>query len=202
MNELHMPVVLVMSMAILRGSAVASDEPPLPGRGPWGTISSGLSCRVTPERQEYALGDQIRILVEIRNNTDSPITVGREPRVYLRDGTLAPPQPSQLWTTATQGTFFCTTVSRFPRDPTRKNRAKRMTILPGQSHSEIALRTPWGPVYSSIPAEATVGTMVIKASLSQFGSDDPKQPRKFKVKARPVTIKVKKAVERDRTPHC
>ncbi len=173
--------------------AAAVEIPKIEGRGDWGPETLGLVCRFTTDRTEYTIGDKVYILVEVKNNTDKPVALGMEPLIVVGKGALYR-QPARIDIDVAQGDpgFFLTTGARFPKGTEREARA--VIVKPGETFSEIIVRTPWGPRFSSFPimagdtwAEAQPGEMQIFGSLRQFLTPDLKVTI---IKTNSVTIKV------------
>jgi hypothetical protein len=145
------------------------------GYGDWSRSTQGVCCRATPDKTEYALGEPVRVLIEVRNETDSPIALGLEPLIEVdKEGRLFR-QPAEIGLTFSQGIqgFFATYSITFPKG--NGSEARAVVIEPKATFSEIITTTPWGPTYSSIPSTAQPGTMALKASLRQFLSPDLKK---------------------------
>ena len=155
-----------------------------------GTAANGLTCRLTPDKTEYAIGETVHVLVEITNNTDKPVALGLEPLIEIKhaSGSSLSRQPAELHMTFSQGSnaFFATYHMTFPRGI--DSEAKAVTLAPKDTFTETVHVTPWGPTLSSIPSTAQSGKMTLTGSLWQFLSPDLK---KTQVQAGEVAFSLK-----------
>lgn len=178
----------VSVLAVLLGLVEAVPE--IEGRGDWGTEANGLSCRLTPDKNEYAIGETVYVLVEITNNTEKPIALGLEPLIEIKHskGSSLSRQPAELHMTFSQGSpgFFATYHMTFPRGT--NSEAKAVVLAPKDTFTESVQVAPWGPTLSSIPSTAQPGRMTLTGSLWQFLTPDL---RRTQVPAREVAISVK-----------
>ncbi len=185
------PLTFALAFILATSSGLGGEVPKIEGHGEWGPENHGLTCRITTDRNEYAIGEKVYILVEVKNNTDKPIALGLEPLIDTGKGNLSR-QPAEIHMTANQGDpgFFSTTAAAFPKGT--RLEAKAVALMPGDTYSETVVRTPWGPTFSSIPATAQPGEMQLRASLWQFLTGDLKMTR---VKVNCVTFKVNRKRE-------
>jgi hypothetical protein len=186
-----MKTLLLISMSVFTAFlALAEVVPEIEGRGDWGTAANGLTCRLTPDKAEYAIGETIYVLVEITNNTDKPIALGLEPLIEIKHnkGSSLSRQPAELHMTFSQGSngFFETSHMTFPRGT--NSEAKAVVLAPKDTFTETVQVTPWGPTLSSIPSTAQSGKMMLKGSLRQFLTPDLKMTQ---VQTSEVAISVK-----------
>ena len=186
-----------------QGREEAMDGPPVDCalKGTWeltkiesraepGTAANGLTCRLTPDKTEYAIGETVHVLVEITNNTDKPVALGLEPLIEIKhaSGSSLSRQPAELHMTFSQGSnaFFATYHMTFPRGI--DSEAKAVTLAPKDTFTETVHVTPWGPTHSSNPSTAQAGKMTLTGSLWQFLSPDLK---KTQVQAGEVAFSLK-----------
>ena len=170
------------------------EATPFEGRaGFWGQETMGLRCRVTTDKTGYAIGDPVRVLVEVRNTTDKPIALGLEPLIEVdKEGGLFR-QEAEIGLGFSQSSqthpgFSVSYSNAFPKG--RGSDARAVVIEPKVTFSEIITTSPWGPVFGSMPSSAQPGTMLLRASLRQFLSPDLK---KTTVESEAVTFNVKAA---------
>ena len=151
--------------------------PNIQGRGDWGPEASGLSCRLTTDKTEYIIGEEVSVLIEVMNNTEEPVALGLEPLIEIKhkNGTTLSRQPAELHMTFSQGSpgFFSTYCVTFPKGI--KSEARAVVLKPKEAFSETVQVTPWGPTMSSLPSTAQAGTMALKGSLFQFLTPDLKR---------------------------
>jgi hypothetical protein len=187
-----MKTSLPFLIGILLVSMVHAEQlPTFLGRGDWGRPTLGVRCRATLDKTEYELGEPVRVLIEVRNETDKPVALGLEPLIEVdKDGRLFR-QPAEIVLAFSQGNpgFFATYSITFPKG--NGTEARAVVIEPKATFSEIITRFPWGPTYGSSPAQP--GAMMLKASLSQFLSLDLK---KTAVHSQNVTFNVKASQNR------
>jgi hypothetical protein len=173
-------------------SVSAKGSPTITGKGDWGTESAGLVCRITTDKDQYVIGDQVHILVEVSNRTDSAIALGLEPLIDMRNGDLSR-QPAEIHTHFTQEEngqlgYFCTGVAPFPTGT--KTEAKAVVVEGGKTYSAMIPRTPWGPSYGCSPSEAQPGLMKLSITIFQYPSGDLKR-MEFKSPQSEFTVKKK-----------
>ena len=200
---LAMACVVTMAVFAAEPEKTLEDGPPVDCalKGTWeltqienradrGTAANGLTCRLTPDKTEYAIGETVHVLVEITNNTDKPVALGLEPLVEIKhaSGHSLSRQPAELHMTFSQGSnaFFATYHMTFPRGI--DSEAKAVILAPKDTFTETVHVTPWGPTRSSIPSTAQSGKMTLTGSLWQFLSPDLK---KTQVQAGEVAFSVK-----------
>ncbi|MDF7801969.1 hypothetical protein P4C99_21010 [Pontiellaceae bacterium B1224] len=187
---------LILSIVTLIGTSLshAEDKVAIEGYGDWGVEVSGVSCRLTPNKTDYVVGETVYVLVEVKNNTDKPVALGLEPLIAIKnrnDSSLAR-QPAQLHMTfsqeGTQGNlgFFATYHITFPSGI--NSEAKSVVLKPKETFREVVQVMPWGPTPSSIPSTAQAGKMKLTGSLWQFLSPDLK---KVEVPAKEIIFSVK-----------
>lgn len=189
-----------------------SGLPDFNGRGEWGPQVEGLSCRITPEKTEYEIGDAVRLLVEVRNTNDSPLSLGMGPTSTIHIGHAKPFSTRQSGTLAItfaqaiQGDFTARTLAEgklgffatyhilFPKGT--ENETRTVVVQPKTTYSEFLVLTPWGPTLSSIPSTAQPGKMNLSASLMQLLKPDEKITQ---LEFKPVELSVKAKKETTQT---
>ena len=171
-----MKTFLPLFLGVFLLSLARADEPStFKGHGDWSQSIQGVSCRVTPDKTEYTLGEPVRVLVEVRNEIDMPIALGLEPLIEVdKEGRLCR-QQAEIGLTFSQGSpgFFATYSITFPKG--KGSEARAVVIEPKGTFSEIITTSPWGPTFSSGPSTAQSGIMVLQATLRQFLSPDLKK---------------------------
>ncbi|MBT7165573.1 MAG: hypothetical protein HN904_22540, partial [Victivallales bacterium] len=167
--------ISLLLIALAATVLAADGRPEIKGKGDWGQEVLGISCRITPEKTEYTIGETVSVLVEIKNNSAHPVALGLEPLFEVEKGRFIR-QPAEMHCTFSQGDgkgkvgFFCGYSIRFSKG--RKLEAKSVSVLPGETHSEIVSRVPWGPSYGCIPSKAQPGKMTVQALVAQFLTGD------------------------------
>jgi len=165
-----------------------------PGRGEWGPEAEGLSCRVKTDKTEYEIVDEVRLLVEVRNTSDTPLSLGIGPLSTIHAGDNKPFSTKQSGTLgitfaqAKEGKqgFFSTSPALFPKGT--EFETQTVVVQPQTTYSEVLARTPWGPTYSSIPSTAQPGKMNVSGGLMQLLKPDGKITH---LEFKPVEIAVK-----------
>ena len=146
-------VFTIIIIVLLMGCPISKHElRMITGTGDWGSVTNGLKCRVTTDRQEYRISEPVRVLVEVFNAGSQPVSFGWA-EVYL---------------SAIQGDrenppyFFSTTLHEFSYEA---ESGGTVTLNPGDVWQQTVVVRPWGPTYSSSPSVASPGTMTIEASF-------------------------------------
>ena len=168
-----------------------------PGRGEWSEEVQGLSCRITTEKTEYPYGEVVRMLVEIRNKGDKPLTLEPEPRVGIsgNDKNSFPQQPAVLDMTFSQGKPGYASNHEITFTRGQQSEARALVVECGKTFSEFVEVTPWGLTLSSIPATPQPGKMSLQTVLQQKLTPDDKvtslpfKPVEFTVLAKRETDK-------------
>lgn len=141
----------IVAVALLVGCEARKHKSnEITGTGDWGSVTNGLRCRVTTDKQEYRISEPVRVLVEVTNAGSRSVSFGW----------------AEVWLSAFQGDrgahFFSTTMREFPQ---KTESGGTLTLNPGQVWQETVVVRPWGPTRSSSPSVAGPGMMTIHASF-------------------------------------
>ena len=143
----------IITVALFVGCSPPKHESmEITGTGDWGSVTNGLKCRVTTDKQEYRISEPVSVLVEVTNVGPRPVTFGRaEVQLTAVQGDRKKPPYSY---------FFSTTLHEFPHKTESGN---TLTLHPGKVWQKTVVVRPWGPTLSSSPSVAGPGTMTIEA---------------------------------------
>ncbi len=142
-------VLAIITVALLVGCEARKHESKeITGTGDWGSVTNGLRCRVTTDKQEYRISEPVRVLVEVTNAGSRSVSFGW----------------AEVHLSAFQGDrgahFFSTTMHEFPQ---KTESGATLTLNPGEVWQETVVVHPWGPTFGSSPSVAAAGMMKIFA---------------------------------------
>ena len=142
------------------------DPPEIEGGGEWGEETMGLVGRITTSKAEYTIGEDVYILVEVKNNLDKPIALGR--RIST---TLSQERTGTRRVLVTESNLLGGARS-FPETD---------WVDPGKTYSEIICRLPGGGGNSvslfclfGVRIEPWPVKTTLQASLEEFPEGDLK----------------------------
>ncbi|MBN2684818.1 MAG: hypothetical protein JXR40_06025 [Pontiellaceae bacterium] len=163
---------LILSLFILIGASLsrAEETVAIEGCGDWGKEVLGASCRITTDKSQYVIGDKVLLLIEVKNNGDTPISLGIQPLLEASQNSYYTVL-GNCTTRFSQGNkdsmgFFEMSYSFFPSGT--ESEVKSVSIPAGETYSEIITRTPWGPHLGYLSVQA--GKMTLQVSIFQFPS--------------------------------
>ena len=146
-------VLTIITIMLLTGCPVSNHElRVITGTGDWGSVTNGLKCRVTTDKQEYRISEPVRVLIEVFNSGSQPVSFGwAEVHTSVIQGDREKPPY-----------FFSTTMHEFSYEA---EPGGSFTLNPGEVWQQTVVIQPWGPTLSSSPSVASSGSMTIEASF-------------------------------------